>query len=194
MSREDLEALGLEQHLQPLHAALTYQGPEGPVTVTRMPDGQWRASGGPAAGPGGGGRGRQVTISERYASAFTGQRDGNHLALSEDLAGAAAAAGDAILTVAVSRAQGSLGLGLSDENVVTAVAPHSAAAAAKLRPFDKVVSIDGQPLGSRQVLLRLEGPHPGPADPSAGSAAHECWPLCGGSWRVCSRRAAAPRL
>lgn len=65
LSRDDLEALGLEAaHVTALHEAINGAHP---VQVKRDESGMWISSGGPPAS-----RGRQVTLSERYASNFTG--------------------------------------------------------------------------------------------------------------------------
>ncbi len=57
--------------------------------------------------------------------------------------------------VTVSRAGGSFGLGLSDDNVVTTVAEKSSAAEASIQPNDRVVTVDGQPVGSRKLVSLL---------------------------------------
>ena len=78
MLQEDLDALGLGEHLEPLWSALTYDGPGGAVKVTRTASGGWEAKGGPLAG-----RQRQVTLSEKHASFYTGKKAGNQISVSE---------------------------------------------------------------------------------------------------------------
>ena len=76
--QEDLDSLGLGEHLEPLWSALTYDGPGGTVKVTRTASGGWEAKGGPLAT-----RQRQVTISEEHASFYTGKKAGNQISVSE---------------------------------------------------------------------------------------------------------------
>ena len=78
MLQEDLDALGLGEHLESLWSALTYDGPGGAIKVTRTASGGWEAKGGPLAG-----RQRQVTISEKHASFYTGKKAGNQISVSE---------------------------------------------------------------------------------------------------------------
>ena len=59
------------------------------------------------------------------------------------------------LTVTVSRAEGSFGLGLSDDNVVTDISEKSSAASTEIQAGDRVVSVDGQPVGSRKLVSML---------------------------------------
>ena len=58
-------------------------------------------------------------------------------------------------TVTISRAEGSLGLGLSDDNCVTAITPDSSAASADVLVGDRIVGIGGQPAGSRKLVSLL---------------------------------------
>lgn len=57
--------------------------------------------------------------------------------------------------VVIQREKGSFGIGLSDDNTVTNVAPGSAAAAADLLPGDVVVSVDAKPLDGCKLASRL---------------------------------------
>ena len=57
--------------------------------------------------------------------------------------------------IVIQREKGSFGIGLSDDNTVTDVAPGSAAAAAGLLPGDVVVSVDAKPLDGCKLASRL---------------------------------------
>ena len=58
-------------------------------------------------------------------------------------------------TVTISRSEGSLGLGLSDDNCVTSITPGSSAAATDVLVGDYVVGIGGKPVGSRKLVSVL---------------------------------------
>ena len=58
-------------------------------------------------------------------------------------------------TVSISRSEGSLGLGLDDDNCVTSITPGSSAAATDVLVGDYVVGIGGKPIGSRKLVSVL---------------------------------------
>ena len=58
-------------------------------------------------------------------------------------------------TVTISRSEGSLGLGLSDDNCVTSITPGSSAASVDVLLGDFVVGIGGKPVGSRKLVSVL---------------------------------------
>jgi C-terminal processing protease CtpA/Prc len=58
-------------------------------------------------------------------------------------------------TVSISRSEGSLGLGLDDDNCVTSITPGSSAAATDVLVGDYVVGIGGKPVGSRKLVSVL---------------------------------------
>ena len=66
------------------------------------------------------------------------------------------------LSLVVSRASGSIGISLTDANMVTDVAEGSAAAQAGMLARDVVIGVNGQPLGPRKVVSLLAETH----DPS----------------------------
>ena len=68
---------------------------------------------------------------------------------------AAPSDGAEIVSVVISRAGGSLGLGLNNDNVVTKVTAESSAATAGVRFGDKVISVDGKEVGSRKLVSML---------------------------------------
>lgn len=51
----------------------------------------------------------------------------------------------------IERVNGSFGLQLNDHNRVTVVKPDSSAEKAKLKPFDRIVKVDGSPLDGRKL-------------------------------------------
>lgn len=71
--------------------------------------------------------------------------------------GTRASAGDGVetVTVVISRAAGSLGIGLNDDNIVTKVTPKSSSETAGVKFGDKVISVDGKEVGKRKLVSML---------------------------------------